>query len=228
MIPFGFANESPEYRKLRAELREAEIALRDQRERVAALRRSLPTDTQIETDYVFHEIPSTLTSADAPARDVRLSELFDRPDQPLILVHFMYGKAQTEPCPMCTSWADGYDGVVPHLAQRVNIAVVAAGDIAEFRSYAQGRGWRNLRLLSSGDSGFKTDLGTESADGAQQPAVSVLTRSADGTVRHFYTGGAYFGEEGFRGMDLLNPLWHFLDLAPGGRGEFVPSLRYGE
>jgi predicted dithiol-disulfide oxidoreductase (DUF899 family) len=140
----------------------------------------------------------------------------------------MYGKAQTEPCPMCTSWADGYDGIVPHLSQNMNFAVVGSGDIAEFRSYARGRGWRNLRLLSSGDSGFKNDLGTESDDGAQQPAVSVFARGDDGSVWHSYTGGAFFGEEGGRGMDLLNPLWHFLDLTPAGRGEFFPSRSYGD
>ena len=37
--------ESAEYRKLRNQLLEAEIALKDQTERVAALRRQLPTGT---------------------------------------------------------------------------------------------------------------------------------------------------------------------------------------
>jgi hypothetical protein len=38
----ALANESPDYRQRRAELLEAERALRDQIERVAALRRALP------------------------------------------------------------------------------------------------------------------------------------------------------------------------------------------
>ena len=38
------ANESPGYQKLRDQLQEAEIALRDQRERVAELRPRLPRD----------------------------------------------------------------------------------------------------------------------------------------------------------------------------------------
>ena len=41
-------NESPAYRKQRAELLEAEIALKDQIERVSALRRSLLLDTIVE------------------------------------------------------------------------------------------------------------------------------------------------------------------------------------
>ena len=40
--PRGWEGRTPEYRKIRAELLEAETALKDQRERVAALRRTLP------------------------------------------------------------------------------------------------------------------------------------------------------------------------------------------
>ena len=43
--------ESEEYRKLRDQLLEAEIALKDQTERVAALRRKLPGGPLVETDY---------------------------------------------------------------------------------------------------------------------------------------------------------------------------------
>ncbi len=39
-----FIGESPDHRKARDELLEAEIGLRDQRERVAELRRKLPTN----------------------------------------------------------------------------------------------------------------------------------------------------------------------------------------
>lgn len=213
-------NESAEYRRRRAELLAAEIALKDQIERVAALRRQLPRDTVVEQDYVFHE------AGRDDVRDVRLSELFDDPAKPLVLVHFMFGKKQTEPCPMCTLWADGYDGIVPHLRQRANFGVVVAGDAVAFREYARGRGWRHLRLLSAGDSTFKRDLRTESADGAQVPAVSVFTRGADGRTRHVYTGSAMMAEGHWRGMDLLCPLWNFLDLLPEGRGSWMPRVRY--
>jgi predicted dithiol-disulfide oxidoreductase (DUF899 family) len=30
----------------------------------------------------------------------------------------------------------------------------------------------------------------------------------------------------FRGMDLLSPLWNFLDLTPEGRGDFMPRRAY--
>ena len=42
--------ETAEYRKRREELRQAEIALKEQRERVAALRRALPLTTGASDD----------------------------------------------------------------------------------------------------------------------------------------------------------------------------------
>jgi len=30
-----------------------------------------------------------------------------------------------------------------------------------------------------------------------------------------------------RGIDLLTPIWHFLDLTPQGRGSWYASLNYG-
>jgi hypothetical protein len=38
----------------------------------------------------------------------------------VVIYHFMYGKKQTNPCPMCTMWIDGYNGVGQHLAQNVD------------------------------------------------------------------------------------------------------------
>jgi predicted dithiol-disulfide oxidoreductase (DUF899 family) len=30
-----------------------------------------------------------------------------------------------------------------------------------------------------------------------------------------------------RGIDLLNPIWHFMDLTPQGRGNWYASVAYG-
>ena len=54
MLYGKLSNESERYRKARAELLEAEMGLRDQRERVAELRRALPLDTRVD-DYLFHD-----------------------------------------------------------------------------------------------------------------------------------------------------------------------------
>ncbi|WP_344617814.1 DUF899 family protein [Dactylosporangium salmoneum] len=220
------ANESTEYRAAREELRLAEIDLMRQRERVAELRRGLPQGTVID-DYVFEEGPADLAAGDEPVRQVRLSELFSGTDRPLIVYHFMYGKAQHSPCPMCTMWIDGFNSVVDHVSQNADFVVVAAADVPTLRSHARARGWNRLRLLSAGGGTFKYDLASEDEAGAQDSTISVFTQDADGTIRHFYTGHPWMSADiRERGVDLQSPVWHLLDLTPAGRGEWYPELRY--
>ena len=223
----NLTNESPEYLSKREELRQAEIELRQQRERVAELRRALPPGATIQ-DYEFLEGPTSLNEGDEPIRKVRLSELFTAPDRALVIYHFMYGKKQTNACPMCTAWLDGYNGVAHHLAQNIDFAIVAAADPATLRTYARKRGWDRLRLLSAGESTFKHDLGSEDREGHQDSTISVFTRDADGKVRHFYSGHPWLADDiKERGIDELTPIWNLLDLTPQGRGTFYASLDYG-
>ena len=78
-------NESSEYLAKREELRLAEIALMQQRERCAELRRGLPKAATIR-DYEFVEGPVALDQGDEPVRKVRLSELFTAPDRSLVIL----------------------------------------------------------------------------------------------------------------------------------------------
>lgn len=215
---FTRLRESGEYRRQREELRAAELGLIDHVERVAAMRRQLPADTVVD-DYELVDVAS--------GDRVRLSGLFSGPDRALVLYHFMYGKAQTEPCPLCTMWIDGYNATAPHLTQNVDFAVVAAAEPSALSAHAAARGWSNLRLLSAGDTTFKYDLGSEEADGTQTEWISVFTRGGDGTVRHVYSKGAQLADDRReRGIDLLSPVWHLLDLTPHGRGDWYPALKY--
>lgn len=216
--------ESEAYRSARDKLLEAEIALRDQRERVAALRRKLPLDTRVE-DHIFHEGPADL-SLDDPVSETRLSDLIGDSNQPLIVYQYMYGGAQSEPCFMCTMWIDGFNGAAQHIGRNMNIAIVAEAEIDLFRSWGRTRGWHNLRLLSSAGSTFKTDLHFQDAAGRQFSGVSVFSRTPDGSPCHFYSAGAMMGADEFRGIDLLSPVWNLLDLTPMGRGDWLPSLAY--
>ena len=219
-------NESPEYLAKRDELRLAEIDLMRQRERVAALRRQLPQGAPLQ-DYVFQEGPADLAAGDTPVRSVRLSELFTAPRRSLVIYHLMFGKRQTDPCPMCTMWIDGFNGVAQHVAQNVDLAIAAAADPPALRRHARNRGWRNVRLLSCGDSTFKYDLGSEDEEGNQDSTVSVFTRDAGGSVRHFYSSHPRMSAEiDQRGIDLLCPVWHFLDLTPQGRDDWYAELDY--
>jgi predicted dithiol-disulfide oxidoreductase (DUF899 family) len=219
-------NESPEYLSKREELRQAEIELMRQRERVAELRRALPTGATIQ-DYQFLEGPTSLADGDEPVKTVRLSELFTAPGRSLVIYHFMYGKKQTNACPMCTAWIDGFNGVAHHLAQNVDLAIVSAADPVTLRAHARKRGWDRLRLLSAGESTFKYDLGSEDREGRQDSTISVFTRDTDGTLRHFYSGHPWLGDDiKERGIDELSPIWNMLDLTPQGRGKFYASLDY--
>jgi len=223
----NLTNESPEYLAKREELRLAEIELMRQRERVAELRRHLPKGAPMQ-DYAFQEGPRELSAGDAPVRTTRLSELFTKPNRSLVIYHLMYGKRETKPCPMCTAWVDGANGVAHHLAQNLDFAVVAAADVPALRAHARARGWDKLRLLSAGNSTFKYDLGSEDREGHQDSAVSVFTRDTDGTLRHFYTAHPWMAPDiKERGIDQLAPIWHFMDLIPEGRGNWYTSLDYG-
>ena len=226
-MPYTMVEHSPEYTAAREALRLAEIELMRHRERVAEQRRQLPEGPVVE-DYVFEEGPERLDDSDAPVRTVRMTELFTGPARALVVYHFMYGKAQTTPCPMCTMWIDGFNGVAHHLAQNVDFVVVAAADPPTLRAWARTRGWHNLRLLSCGDNTFKADFGSEDEDGNQDSTVSVFTRDAGGTLRHSYTAHPRMADDiDQRGIDLLCPTWHFLDLTPHGRDDWYAELDYG-
>ena len=219
-------DESPAYLAKREALRLAEIELMHQRERVAVLRRQLPPGPIVD-DYEFLDGPASLDEGDVPVATVRLSELFTAPDRALLIYQFMYGKKQTSPCPMCTAWLDGLNGVAHHLAQNIDVVVVAAADLPALRAHARKRGWDKLRLLSAGESRFKYDLGSEDEAGNQDSTVSVFTLDK-GLVRHFYSVHPQLAHDiTTRGIDEYVPIWNILDLTPQGRGNWDASLEYG-
>lgn len=199
------------YETARAELRAAELALMQQREAVAALRRALPPGP-IAEDYTF----------DGPDGSVALTELLGD-ERPLVLYHFMFGKQQTSPCPMCSMWADGWNAVAHHIAERVNFVLVSDAPIVDTLALADDRGWTDLQWLSAHDSTFKVDIGGADEAGNQWPFLSTWESSADGP-RLAYSGGAHIDGEHWRGLDLLSPVWHALDLTRDGRGDWMPSV----
>ncbi len=210
-----FPNESAAYRAKRDELLDAEIALRNQIEEVARLRRSLPLGGVAE-DYKF-----TGTQG-----EISLSELFGDKET-LILYSYMYGPEAEQPCPMCSAFADSLIGQTKHIEQRTALAMVARSDYGRVAELAEARGWGELNWVSAADNNYPIDYKSEMPNGAQVPMCNVFTKH-EGRIHHFWTSELFFAPSDFhpRHVDMLWPLWHIFDITPEGRGDFMPGLGY--
>jgi predicted dithiol-disulfide oxidoreductase (DUF899 family) len=232
-----FPGESSEYRHARNELLKAEDELRRLNEEVAAKRRALPAGGLVVEDYLFESA--------ADGSEVRFSELFTPGKDTLVIYHMMFprwskdpragaagGKTALlplveQPCPSCTSVVDGLNGPAAHICDRVNLVVVAKTDPARLGAYAEERGWRNLRLVSSRNNTFNRDYHGETHDGEQLPVVNVFSRDKDG-IHHRWASELTFVRGDNSPLDSIWPVWGVLDLTPDGRGETAayPSLQY--
>jgi predicted dithiol-disulfide oxidoreductase (DUF899 family) len=219
-----FPNESDDYRKARNELLDAEAALREQTERVAALRRTLPVGGEAKEDYEFEELGS-----DGGVQKTRLSQLFNAEQNSLLIYGFMFGPNMDRPCPMCTSYLDSLNGAALHIGQSMSVAVCARRPIDEIAAFGESRGWSNLRLISSANNSYQRDYLAEGDDQSQWPMANVFVRR-DEKVHHFWASELFFNpfEAGHtRHIDIMFPLWNVLDLIPEGRGEnWFPALEY--
>jgi predicted dithiol-disulfide oxidoreductase (DUF899 family) len=218
--PRRFPGESALYRRARNELLAQEIELRRHIERVAAQRRALPPGGEVPQDYRFEGEHGPVT----------LSQMFGEHDT-LVTYNWMFGPKRQRPCPMCTSMLSALDGEMPDILQRVAFAVIARSPIERMAAFKNERGWRHLRLYSSGGNSFNRDYADEDPDGADNAAFNVFTRKG-ASVRHFW--GDEMGEETAdpgqdpRGAPDAMPLWTVLDMTPGGRGtDWYPKLEYG-
>ena len=212
---------SPAYATAREQLTEAEQEVDRAIEALAERCRALPVGGQVR-DYAFAEGPRDVFADDQPS-DVRLTELFG-PHPSLALYSFMFDGSIDQPCPMCTSLIDGYDGAAADLEQRMGFAVVAPAPLEPLRAYGRRRGWRNVRLLSDPDGTYSRDSGGLTHGGDLRSLMTVFTRH-DGGVRHFYTAKKPPSAEGRddRHLDATWALWGVLDLTPEGRGGWRPG-----
>ena len=139
--------ESAEYRAARNRLLDEEMALRRQIESVAALRRALPVGGTVAQDYLF----------DGDDGPLKLSDLFKPGMDTLAIYSFMFGPERELPCTGCTHFLDGLDGMVQHITQRINLAVVAKSPLPRLLALARARGWRTLPLLSTHGNSYDRD-----------------------------------------------------------------------
>jgi predicted dithiol-disulfide oxidoreductase (DUF899 family) len=200
-------------------------------DQLARQRRELPW-LRVDKEYTLH-------TADGPRT---LAELFDGRSQ-LVIYHFMFGSDYDAGCPVCSSIADSFAGVVEHLkACDVTMMCVSQAPVEKLLAYRERMGW-TFDWASSHDSDFNADFGhTRSREQAsawvpaappvvsqfasscgtdpagymaQGPGLSVFTLH-DGEVYLTYTSTA-------RGLEVVMTYYGILDRVPGGRGEADPA-----
>jgi predicted dithiol-disulfide oxidoreductase (DUF899 family) len=238
-----FPGESAEYRAARERLLGLEVELRRSMEAVAAARRALPPGGLIPEDYVFEG-----RGADGTEAAVRLSELFAPGKDSLVIYNFMFPRdpgdtrpgpqaGQTAllplaegPCPSCVALLDQLDGAAEHAAPLVNFAVVAKAPAPRVLAFAEERGWRRLRLLSSANNAYNRDYFGETAEGHQRPMLNVFHRDRE-TIRHSWGSELLYAptdpDQDPRHVGTLEPVWNLLDLTPEGRPTvWDEQLRY--
>jgi predicted dithiol-disulfide oxidoreductase (DUF899 family) len=243
IVTLAFPGESAEYRAARARLLEREIELRRAMEDVAAARRALPPGGPVAQDYVFQG-----AGDDGTPTDVRLSDLFASGKNTVVIYSFMFPRdpgdrspgpvsgetalldlAET-PCPSCTSLLDQLDGAAEHAGQHIGLVVVAKTALGRLLSFADERGWRRLRLLSSAANTYNRDYHGETAEGLQRPMLNVFHRDQR-TIRHFWASELLYaptdGDQDPRHVGTIEPLWNLFDLTPEGRpADWYEQLSY--
>ena len=214
-----------EWDAARDELLKGEKELTHVSDDLARRRRELPW-TPVEKQYTFQTADGSKT----------LAELFDGRSQ-LVVYHFMFGPEYEFGCPVCSSIADSFDGVLTHLAARdVTMIAISRAPIEKLLGFRERMGW-SFNWASSHESDFNWDWGhsqtreqvSEWADqvpsGVDQfasaagtdrmgyftegPGLTVFTREGD-DLYLAYTGSA-------RSLEVIMTYYGILDRVPKGR-----------
>jgi predicted dithiol-disulfide oxidoreductase (DUF899 family) len=198
---------------------------------LARRRRELPW-VAIEKEYRFDAEDGTRT----------LAELFDGRSQ-LVVYHFMFGPNYEAGCPTCSSMADGFDGLVPHLhARDVTLLCVSRAPLEKLQAYRSRMGW-SFPWVSSANTDFSLDFDGAFADQVVReqfapiqddlPPIAQQNAAATGTdvldyVKEIPAASVFTLQDGtvyqtwgttWRGVEFLMGYYPILDRAPKGRDE---------
>jgi predicted dithiol-disulfide oxidoreductase (DUF899 family) len=185
---------------------------------LARQRRELPWE-RVATEYVF----------DGAAGKETLAQLFAGRSQ-LAVYHFMFAPEWQAGCPHCSFWADNFNGLDIHLAQRdVTFVAISRAPSAKLESFKRRMGW-SFKWVSAGDNSFNHDyyVSYKPAEAATREiyhnyrmvkrtrgefvGISAFYKDHDGEVFHTYS--CYE-----RGVETVNGAYQWLDLMPKGRDE---------
>lgn len=183
---------------------ESNQRIEEMRKQITAIRAEMKT-LQAEIE------PQEVQDFTTPEGERPLSSLFGDKDD-LIVIHNM-GKS----CAYCTLWADGYNGVYEHLANRAAFVITSPDAPEVQREFAKSRGWR-FPMASHRGTPFAADMGYFSEQKGCAPGVSAFRREGKKIFRVRDTGlGPY---------DDFCSVWHLFGLLPQGAEGWRPKFSY--
>jgi predicted dithiol-disulfide oxidoreductase (DUF899 family) len=169
-----------------------------------------------------------------------LAELFAGRSQ-LLVYHYMFGPSYQAGCPVNSSIADAFDGLVPHLEARdVTMICVSGAPLERLLAYRERMGW-GFNWASSYESDFSIELGFSGSEEQTrewvEPMLDQLLPVAARNAREVGTDLVSYLAEGFgfsafaleggvvpqtysttgRGVEFLMSYYAILDRAPYGR-----------
>jgi predicted dithiol-disulfide oxidoreductase (DUF899 family) len=158
-----------EWLTARLQLLQAEKELTRRSDELARRRQELPW-VRIDKEYQF----------ETDDGNASLADLFRGRTQ-LLVYHFMFGPDYAAGCPSCSSIADGFNGIVVHLANHdVTLWAVSRAPLAKLQAYKQRMGW-SFPWASSHASDFNFDFNVAFTEQQQR----------DGTVDYNYQRGGH-------------------------------------
>ena len=179
-------------------IRDLERRISELSERLNALRRAASGEEV--RDYAFRTQDG----------EVRLSRLFAGRSK-LLAIHNM-----GQGCRYCTLWADGINGILPHLESVMSVVLLSKDAPDVQRRFANSRGWR-FRLASHLGGAYMREQST-SPDYENMPGA-VLYELDHGVIRR--KTAVVFGPG-----DMFCSAWSFLALAGMGADDWTPQFTY--
>ena len=142
--------------------------------------------------------------------EMSLREMFGARDK-LLVIHNM-----GQGCRYCTLWADGFNGLIPHLESLLSVVLVSKDPPELQRQFANSRGWR-FQLASHGGGEYIREQSAV-AGAENMPGAVVYERLGDAVRRK---NACVFGPG-----DLYCSMWNLMGLAGFGESAWTPQFHY--
>jgi predicted dithiol-disulfide oxidoreductase (DUF899 family) len=173
---------------------------------LAAERRRQPM-MRVEKAYEF----------DGPEGKASLLDLFEGRRQ-LFVYSFMFGPNQEVGCDGCSMVVDQLTDIRHLHARDTSFALVSRAPLEKLLRYRERMGWDDIPWYSWGGGDYGVDLGVspqEPQPGTYQDGemfgLNAFLRDGDEIYRTYFTT--------YRGIEVIGPVWSFLDRSALGRQE---------